>query len=116
MQTLDDEVVKEQSANYLQDEFKTRLAEGPISFKIAAQVAADGDVTDDNTVHWPENREVVELGTFKLDSVVEDSDAKMKYIIFDPIPRVAGVEPSDDPLLEMRAALYLISGKQRRAA
>jgi catalase len=26
------------------------------------------------------------------------------------------VEPSDDPLLDVRANVYLISGKQRRAA
>jgi catalase len=29
---------------------------------------------------------------------------------------VQGIEPSDDPLLEFRAAVYLISGRQRRAA
>jgi len=116
VQTLDDEIVKEKDPNYLQEEIKTRLTQGPVSFKILAQIAADDDVTDDNTVHWPESRPVVELGSFKLNAIVPDSAAKMKYIIFDPIPRVQGVEPSDDPLLEMRAALYLISGKQRRAA
>jgi len=42
--------------------------------------------------------------------------AEQKKIIFDPIPRVEGVDASADPLLEMRAALYLISGQQRRAA
>ena len=30
--------------------------------------------------------------------------------------RVEGVEASDDPLLDVRAAVYLISGKGRRAA
>ncbi|KAE8453862.1 hypothetical protein EG329_007638 [Mollisiaceae sp. DMI_Dod_QoI] len=116
VQILDEEVVKEKDPNFLQEELKTRLASGPVSFKITAQIAADDDVTDNNTVHWPESREVVELGTFKIDAIVPDSAPKMKYIIFDPIPRVDGVEPSDDPLLEMRAAVYLISGKQRRAA
>jgi hypothetical protein len=32
------------------------------------------------------------------------------------IPRLSGIEPSDDPLLELRAAVYLISGRGRRAA
>ncbi|KUJ15987.1 heme-dependent catalase [Mollisia scopiformis] len=116
VQILDEEVVKEKGANYLQEELETRLAGGPVSFKILAQIAAEDDVTDDNTVHWPDTRPVVELGSFKVDTIEADSAAKTKYIIFDPIPRVQGVEPSDDPLLEMRAALYLISGKQRRAA
>jgi len=35
-------------------------------------------------------------------------------MIFDPIPRVDGIEPSDDPLLELRAAVYLLSGRRRR--
>ena len=36
--------------------------------------------------------------------------------VFDPIPRLDGIEPSDDPLLELRAAVYLISRRRRRIA
>ena len=32
------------------------------------------------------------------------------------IGRVEGIDPSDAPLLELRAAVYLISGRRRRAA
>lgn len=104
------------AADYLREELEARLARGPVAFKLVAQVAAEGDVTDDATVRWPEERAVVELGSLTLDAVVPDSARVQKTLIFDPIPRVQGVEPSDDPLLEMRAAVYLISGKQRRAA
>lgn len=114
--TLDAEEVKEKEPDYLQKELSTRLEGGPIGFKILAQVAEEGDVTDNATVHWPESRKVVELGSFKLDNILPNNAKEAKHTIFDPIPRVQGVEPSDDPLLEMRAALYLISGKQRRAA
>jgi catalase len=47
---------------------------------------------------------------------VPDNAAEQKQIIFDPIPRLDGIEPSDDPLLELRAAIYLISGRRRRSA
>lgn len=114
--TLDAETLKSKDADYLQTEIKERVKATPIGFKILAQVAEEGDVTDDATIHWPESRKVVELGSFKLDDVLPDNAANQKYVIFDPIPRVQGVGPSDDPLLEMRAALYLLSGKQRRAA
>ena len=114
--TLDAETVKTKDADYLQTEIKQRAKTTPIGFKILAQVAEEGDVTDDNTKHWPESRKVVELGSFSLNGILEDNAANQKYVIFDPIPRVAGVGPSEDPLLEMRAALYLLSGKQRRAA
>lgn len=116
VQTYEAEVLKDKDPDYLQKELPARLAAGPIGFKILAQVAAEGDVTDNATVHWPESRPVVELGAFKLDAIVKDNAKEQKYIIFDPIPRVQGVEPSDDPLLEMRAGIYLLSGKQRRAA
>jgi catalase len=52
----------------------------------------------------------------ELTSPVTDAAAEQKHVIFDPIPRLAGIEPSDDPLLELRAALYLISGRKRRTA
>jgi catalase len=39
-----------------------------------------------------------------------------RRIIFDPIPRVDGIAPSNDPLLELRAAIYLLSGRRRRQA
>lgn len=114
--TLSADEAKDKDPNYLHKELTERLAAGPISFKIKAQVAAEGDVTDDATVHWPADRQVVELGTVTVDSVLPDNAKEQKHIIYDPIPRVQGVEPSDDPLLEMRAAVYLISGKERRAA
>ncbi len=113
---LDEAAVKTKSDNFLYDDVPEKLKAGPIQYKLLAQVAQQGDVTNDNTVHWPEDREVVELGLVSLEAVQEDNAAHQKTIIFDPIPRVEGVEPSDDPLLDLRAAVYLLSGRERRAA
>lgn len=115
---LDAEALKEKSDTYLFDELPQRLARSPIEFKLLAQIAEEGDVTDNATELWPEERTLVELGTIKVEKTMDDEESltKQRSIIFDPIPRVSGVEPSDDPLLEVRANIYLISGKQRRAA
>jgi catalase len=113
---LTEEQVPKISPNYHFDEIVERVGKGPIRFKVLAQIAAAGDTTDDATVHWPESRELMELGTVELTSALSDSVAQQKHIIFDPIPRVDGIEPSGDPLLELRAAIYLLSGRQRRAA
>jgi catalase len=113
---LDDATAAGKSANYLFDELTERLAKGPIKFKVVVQVAGDGDVVDDATVAWPAERKVVELGTIALTERVANDAGEQKHIIFDPIPRVDGIEPSDDPLLELRAAVYLLSGRRRRAA
>ena len=113
---LNDIELQSKDANFLFSELSERLSKEPISFKIVAQVAEQGDVVNDATVHWPEDRKIVELGVAKLTSF-EAQDAKLqKKIIYDPIPRVKGIEPSDDPLLELRAAVYLISGRERRNA
>jgi catalase len=117
VQTLTDSEKSGKSADYLSEELAERIKKGPIGFKLLAQVAAEGDVTDDATVSWPSDREVVELGTVKIEKLVdgEESAEEQKKIIFDPIPRVEGVEASKDPLLEVRAGLYLLSGRERRA-
>jgi catalase len=113
---LSKEAAVAKDANYLFHELSARVAEGPIKFKIAVQLAAEGDEVNDATVHWPETREIFELGTMVLTQPVENDAAEQKHIIFDPIPRVDGIEPSDDPLLELRAAIYLLSGRRRRKA
>ncbi|KAI3401382.1 hypothetical protein diail_11466 [Diaporthe ilicicola] len=117
LKTLSDEEVKERSENYLFDEIPRLVEAGPLVFKLRAQVAVEGDVTDDACVHWPDERQVVELGTISLEGLVKDDVAEQKHIIFDPVPRgVPGLEPSADPLLAVRAGVYLISGRERRAA
>ena len=113
---LNDAQVAALSANYHFDEIAERVGKGPVRFKILVQVSEPGDVTDDATVHWPESRELVELGMIELNAVVRDTLPQQQHIIFDPIPRVDGIEPSADPLLELRAAIYLLSGRERRAA
>lgn len=113
---LNDAIAAAKGPDYLFDELAERIAKEPIKFRILVQLANEGDVVDDTTIHWPEDREVVELGALTLNQPVADSAHEQKTIIFDPIPRVDGIEPSDDPLLELRAAIYLISGRRRRAA
>jgi len=113
---LDDAAAKSKDANFLFDELAQRIAAGPIRFRILVQVANKNDVVDDATIHWPEDRLLIELGTLVLKEMVSDNEHEQKKIIFDPIPRVEGIEPSDDPLLELRAAIYLLSGRRRRQA
>jgi catalase len=113
---LDESVVQSKDDNYLFTELADRIAAEPVRFTLAVQLADDADVVNDATVHWPSDREIRELGTVELTTPVTDDAAQQKHVIFDPIPRLAGIEPSDDPLLELRAAVYLISGRKRRAA
>ncbi len=87
-----------------------------MKMRILVQLAAEGDVVDDATIQWPEQRPLVEFGTVEVNGEVSNNAEEQRHIIFDPIPRVDGIEPSGDPLLDPRASVYLASGRRRRAA
>ncbi len=116
IQHLDDAAAKSKDPDYLFGELRERVARQAVEFDIQVQVANAGDVVDDATRHWPESRKLVPFGRIALNEVVPDSEAQQRQIIFDPIPRVDGIEASADPLLELRAAVYLLSGRRRRQA
>jgi catalase len=116
VERLDDATTRSKGANFLFDELTQRIAAGPISFQILVQVANDKDVVDDATIHWPEDRRLIQFGKIVLTALVPDNLPEQKKIIFDPIPRVEGIGPSGDPLLDLRAAIYLLSGRRRRQA
>ncbi len=113
---LDAPVAAAKGANFLMEEITERITKGPARLNISVQVATGADTVDDSTVHWPEDRPQVEFGVVELNGVIPEGDREQHKIIFDPIPRVEGIEPSGDPLLDVRASLYLLSGRRRRAA
>lgn len=113
---LDAPTASARSANFLFEELTGRIASGPVKFRILVQLANAGDIVNDSTIHWAEDRPLLELGTMVLTEPVWNDADEQKTIIFDPIPRVDGIDPSDDPLLELRAAIYLLSGRRRRAS
>jgi catalase len=113
---LDAEAVKAKTDNFLFEDLAQRLATGPIRLKIVVEIAEDGDDVSNSTIAWPSERRKINFGTLVLTDIVPDEDEHGQRTIFDPIPRVDGIEPSDDPLIELRSALYLMSGRRRRTA
>jgi catalase len=113
---LDAAAAAAKSPNFLFNEINQRIAKDPVNFRIVVQLAEDRDTVDDTTVQWPESHPQVKFGEVSLSGLVADSDAQQRRIIFDPIPRVDGIEASADPLFQPRADVYLLSGRRRRAA
>src|SRR5262249_9162710 len=103
-------------ANFLFDEIGQRLARGPVRLGVFVQLAGDGDDVTDASVSWPEGREEVLFGTITLTGVGDDQEPQRRKSILDPVPRIDGIEPSGDPLTEVRSEIYLLSGRRRRAA
>jgi catalase len=113
---LDEAEAAARSANFLFDEIKDRVAREPVRFRVIVQLAEDGDIVDDARVRWPEDRPQLAFGELSLPEIVPNNAGAQQHIIFDPIPRVDGIEASADPLFEPRANIYLMSGRRRRAA
>jgi len=79
-------------------------------------MAEKGDDVADASTSWPANRTEIPFGTIALTARVDDQAPERRKIIFDPLPRVDGIDSSGDPLTSVRADLYLLSGRRRRAA
>ena len=69
----------------------------------------------DASVTWPDNRPEIPFGIVTLTARVDDQAPDRRKIIFDPLPRVDGIDSSGDPLTQVRADIYLLSGRRRRA-
>ncbi len=112
---LSDAEAAAQSADFLVDEIGPRLAKEPVRLGVFVQLAEPGDDIADASVPWPDSRPEIPFGTVTLTARVDDQEPERRRIIFDPVPRVDGIETSGDPLTAVRADIYLLSGRRRRA-
>jgi catalase len=113
---LSNEQATAKSKDFLFEEIGPRLAKAPVKLGVFVQLAEPGDDVTDASVTWPENRKEVPFGTVTLTARVDDNEPERRKIIFDPLPRVDGIDSSGDPLTDVRADVYLVSGRRRRAA
>ena len=113
---LSAEDAAKKSPNFLFDELTQRIAKNPIKYRIMVQLAEPGDEVNDATVQWPSDRKQIDFGTITLTKRENDQEPELRRMIFDPRPKVDGIEATADPLFEVRANLYLLSGRRRRAA
>jgi catalase len=110
---LSDADVSKATPDYLMEELPTRIAQGPVKFRILAQLAKEGDPINDPSKAWPADREVVELGILSLTTTVKDQVNTQKALLFNPVGLPDGIEPSDDPILLARFPAYAVSFGQR---
>lgn len=111
---LSDADAKAKSPNFLVEELKTRLASAPVQYQVVVQLANPGDQTKDASLVWPDDRKTVEVGTLSITSVVADSDAAQKALLFFPTNLTDGIELSDDPLPALRTSVYALSFARRQ--
>ncbi len=99
--------------NFLSEELRERLKQGPVAFHLKAQLAAPEDNLVDPAKPWPADRKVVELGTLTIDKAVADSLEAQKALLFLPGQVTDGIELSDDPMISIRDGAYAESFARR---
>ncbi|MCL5974640.1 MAG: catalase family peroxidase [Gammaproteobacteria bacterium] len=110
---LGQEVSGEQDKNYLMNEIRERLPRDLVRFHLKLQIANEGDEVNDATVIWPEDRQVVELGTIIIEAVRGDALNYERETMFNPLALPEGIEPTQDPILLARPAAYAVSFQHR---
>jgi catalase len=98
---------------YLFDGLIEAIRRQPLRWRLIVIVGQPGDPTNDATLAWPEDREKVHVGTLTLDAIESDETSAATDLNFDPLVLPPGIEPSDDPLLSARSAVYSRSFTRR---
>ena len=62
----------------------TRVASAPVLFDWFAQIAQEGDKVDDPSTPWPEDRQLVKLGTLTITGMAADQPGLDKSLLFLP--------------------------------
>ncbi len=109
---LSKDEARRRGPDYLFDDLEQRLARAPVRMGLEVQVAADDDDRDDPSSVWPAERERVLVGTLEVGAIDPEAD---DGIVFDPLRLVDGIEPSADPVLRYRPAVYDLSHRRRSA-
>jgi catalase len=99
--------------DYLQQDIRARLQQGPVRFRLELQVAADGDPVDDLGIAWPKDRRRSTAGTLELTGLDTEREQGGDVLTFDPTRLTDGIELSGDSVLRFRPSVYAESVARR---
>lgn len=110
---LDAATAASKGPNYLMEEIAARVAKAPVMFDWFAQIAQPSDKADDPSTPWPEDRQLVKLGTLTITGMAVDQEGLSRSLLFLPNNVPAAIEPVD-PMIDVRSAAYPISFGERQ--
>lgn len=106
---------KRRGRDYLHEEIRRRLSDGPVRFTLELQLAEPGDTVNDPWAMWPANRQRVAAGTLEITELETERETGGDILVFDPTRVTGGIELSDDPVLHFRRGAYDESVSRRTA-
>ncbi len=99
--------------NMLFDTVIRDIRTGPLRWRLLVTVGEPEDDVRDATIAWPADRRTIDTGTVVLDSIATEAAGNGRDVNFDPMVLPDGIEPSEDPLLPARSAVYAASFRRR---
>jgi catalase len=101
------------TTNSLFDALVRQLKSGSLQWRLLLTVGQPEDPVTDATLPWPPDRRTVDAGVLTLTGVATEAPGNARDVNFDPLVLPDGIEPSDDPLLSARSAVYAASYRAR---
>jgi catalase len=99
--------------DFLADEIRQRLAQGPVEFDMVLQFPGPGDDLVNPTVAWPEDRPRAVVGRLTVTSAMAGAGGPCDPMSFLTLDQEPGISFSDDPTLHVRAGSYAVSLSRR---
>ena len=97
--------------DFLEDDFKAKVAKKPIEYKMMLVLANKNDVTNDTTALWKGKHKEVWIATLRLKEYT-GRDCNPEVFMPNMLPK--GVEPPKDPLFDLRNDVYSITFGRRQ--
>jgi catalase len=102
----DDDSPHPNDDNRLFDDLIAEQHEKPLRWRLVVTFGEPGDSTADSTLPWPAARRQIDAGIVTVETLRSEDGGPCTDINFDPLVLPPGIEPSDDPLLSARSAVY----------
>jgi catalase len=100
--------------DFLQNELRERVGRAPAEWRMVVQLPREGDPLLSATAIWPADREQVEVGLLRITAVAPAGQpGECDPVMYNPVLLPAGIEPSEDPILLIRAPAYAVSLSRR---
>jgi len=93
---------------------RQRVEKAPADWDLYLVFPEPGDPLTDASAAWPEGRARVKVGRLRVGAVERaESKGPCDAEMFNPTSLPDGIEPSDDPVLMIRAEAYAVSLSRR---
>jgi catalase len=110
---LSDDELKSAPANFLEQDLIERTKQGPVRWEMRVTIGESGDVEDNPTVAWPDERQQIKAGMLTITKAMAQKEGECSGINFDPLVMSDGIAAGNDPILQFRSPAYAVSFAKR---